>query len=181
MLTDGLERVDYCDVLSAVWSHSDGTHSLKSIPGERVMQCYISPNLFCFGADLVLSNCFYWISVNHCRMFGSRLRPWAGKSRMTCCPLIKANVMFSDHVYHQASTDTQMRKLEELLCDANTRNEDLQKTVNEVTAAKNRLTGDRWRSDVNTGVTTLQTCGLILTFIQQGCIKLVKLDSLDFK
>ncbi len=46
-----------------------------------------------------------------------------------------------------------MRKLEELLCDANTRNEDLQKTVNEVTAAKNRLTGDWWRSHINTWVT----------------------------
>ncbi len=35
MLIDGLEKcgllVDYCDVLSAVWTHSDGTHSLQRI------------------------------------------------------------------------------------------------------------------------------------------------------
>lgn len=50
--------------------------------------------------------------------------------------------MLYDHVSLQASTDTQLRKLEEMLCDANARNEELQKTVSEVTATKNRLTGD---------------------------------------
>lgn len=50
--------------------------------------------------------------------------------------------MLYDHVSHQASTDTQLRKLEDLLCDANARNEELQKSVSEVTAARNRLAGD---------------------------------------
>ncbi len=45
MLTDGL-ALDYCDVLSAVWTLilTAPSHCRASI-GEQVMQCYISPNL----------------------------------------------------------------------------------------------------------------------------------------
>lgn len=37
----------------------------------------------------------------------------------------------------------QLKKLEDLLSEANSRNEDLQKALTEVTVAKNRLTGRR--------------------------------------
>ncbi len=38
--------VDYCDVLSDVWTRSDGTHSLQRASiAETLMQWYISPNL----------------------------------------------------------------------------------------------------------------------------------------
>ncbi|KAI5615409.1 myosin heavy chain, fast skeletal muscle, partial [Silurus asotus] len=42
----------------------------------------------------------------------------------------------------KASTDMQLKKLEDLLSEANSRNEDLQKALTEVTVAKNRLTAD---------------------------------------
>lgn len=49
-------------------------------------------------------------------------------------------LIFVNHVY-QASTDTQLKKMEDLLSEAQSRNEDLQKALTEVTVAKNRLIG----------------------------------------
>lgn len=51
------------------------------------------------------------------------------------------NAMFSS--YPQVSTDSQLRKLEEQLSEANTRGDDLQKALTEVNVARNRLTGAR--------------------------------------
>lgn len=41
----------------------------------------------------------------------------------------------------QASSDSQMKKLEEQLAEANRRGDDLQRTLTELSVAKNRLTG----------------------------------------
>lgn len=55
------------------------------------------------------------------------------------------NAMFSP--YPQVSTDSQLRKLEEQLSEANTRGDDLQKALTEVNVARNRLTGTRTSAD----------------------------------
>lgn len=49
--------------------------------------------------------------------------------------------MFVSFVLLQASSDTQMKKLEEQLSEANRRGDDLQRTLTELSVAKNRLTG----------------------------------------
>lgn len=49
--------------------------------------------------------------------------------------------MCCDVTVPQASSDSQMKKLEEQLSEANRRGDDLQRTLTEISVAKNRLTG----------------------------------------
>lgn len=49
--------------------------------------------------------------------------------------------MCCDVTVPQASSDSQMKKLEEQLSEANRRGDDLQRTLTELSVAKNRLTG----------------------------------------
>lgn len=49
--------------------------------------------------------------------------------------------MCCDVTVPQASSDSQMKKLEDQLSEANRRGDDLQRTLTEISVAKNRLTG----------------------------------------
>lgn len=46
----------------------------------------------------------------------------------------------------QMSSDSQIKKLEEQLTEANKRGEELQRTLTEINVAKNRLSGNRGSS-----------------------------------